>query len=134
MTPAEIKSNIPIICSFTFIFTAQLTKESGNRYKCSYDMFITFMKNKKSFHNNNKKLDTCWFFSFFSGQLSWHDLFRSHLNTTEIIRLTTSPMVFSWLASSSFRWSFEDSLIALTAFFKKCFWHSHIYSNVYWKP
>jgi hypothetical protein len=64
MTPAETKSNIPIICSFTFSFTVQITKECWIRYKCSYDMFITFMKNRKSFQDNVDKLNQCWLFSF----------------------------------------------------------------------
>jgi hypothetical protein len=49
ITLAETKSNIPIICSFTFSFTLQLTEEVEIGYKGSYDMFITFKKNKNSF-------------------------------------------------------------------------------------
>jgi hypothetical protein len=65
MTPAEIKSNIPIICLFTFSFTVQLTKESVIGYKGSYDMFITFMKNKNIFQYMASKLDGRLCFGFF---------------------------------------------------------------------
>ena len=67
MTAAETKSNISIICSFTYSFTVQLTKEVEIGYKGSYDMFITFKKNKSNFQCLWCMLNKCLGFGFYTG-------------------------------------------------------------------
>ena len=57
ITHVQTISVIPNIFSFDLTFSVQITNKYVNRYKHSYDLFITFMKNKKSLPINLQKLD-----------------------------------------------------------------------------